>query len=131
LKKYFKTIDGRSWRFATEVENGLVLKLHTETQIKRFVKVQNSRSPYDGDWVYWSKRMGKNPMISKSIATLIKKQKGKCPQCNHNFQPHDLLEIDHIIPKSKGGKNTYENLQLMHRHCHDNKTARDGSNEKY
>jgi len=32
-----------------------------------------------------------------------------------------------VIPKSQGGKDTKENRQLLHRHCHDNKTARDGS----
>ena len=37
------------------------------------------------------------------------------------------MEIDHIIPKSRGGKKEYKNLQLLHRHCHDDKTARDGS----
>ena len=35
------------------------------------------------------------------------------------------MEIDHKIPKSKGGKDKYENWQLLHRHCHDIKTATD------
>ncbi|HEY9893468.1 MAG TPA: HNH endonuclease, partial [Candidatus Sericytochromatia bacterium] len=29
--------------------------------------------------------------------------------------------------KSQGGKNEYKNIQLLHRHCHDEKTANDGS----
>jgi RNA-directed DNA polymerase len=37
------------------------------------------------------------------------------------------MELDHIIPKSQGGKDEYKNWQLLHRHCHDTKTARDGS----
>ncbi|MGB3513011.1 MAG: HNH endonuclease signature motif containing protein, partial [Microcoleaceae cyanobacterium] len=61
---------------------------------------------------------------------LIKKQKGICPHCGLNFKSEDLLEVDHIIPKSKGGKDTYSNLQLLHRHCHDSKTASDGSNSR-
>ena len=43
------------------------------------------------------------------------------------FTEESVLEIDHIIPKSKGGKNDYKNLQLLHRHCHDEKTTNDGS----
>ncbi|MCL6749631.1 HNH endonuclease, partial [Nostoc sp. CCCryo 231-06] len=43
------------------------------------------------------------------------------------FLTFNTFEIDHIIPKSKGGKNEYKNIQLLHRHCHDEKTARDGS----
>jgi len=32
---------------------------------------------------------------------------------------------DHIIPQSQGGKQEYNNLQVLHRHCHDTKTAKD------
>jgi RNA-directed DNA polymerase len=39
-----------------------------------------------------------------------------------------MLEIDHIIPISSGGdKFFYSNKQILHRHCHDVKTASDGS----
>ncbi len=34
------------------------------------------------------------------------------------------------IPKSKGGKDEYKNWQLLHRHCHDEKTNIDGSLDK-
>ncbi|MEH1997696.1 MAG: HNH endonuclease signature motif containing protein [Nostoc sp.] len=37
------------------------------------------------------------------------------------------MEVDHKIPKSQGGKDSYNNWQLLHRHCHDTKTATDGS----
>ena len=64
------------------------------------------------------------------VAKLIKKQKGKCPHCGLHFTSEDLLEVDHIVPKIKGGKDTYSNLQLLHRHCHDTKTASHGSFHK-
>ena len=35
------------------------------------------------------------------------------------------METDHIIPSKAGGNNSYKNLQLLHRHCHDKKTATD------
>jgi len=35
------------------------------------------------------------------------------------------MEIDHTVPKSLGGRGNYDNLQLLHRHCHDVKTADD------
>jgi RNA-directed DNA polymerase len=37
----------------------------------------------------------------------------------------DMLELDHILPKCLGGKNEYKNWQLLHKHCHDHKTAND------
>ncbi len=60
---------------------------------------------------------------------LLKSQKGKCNSCGLTFRQDDVLEVDHIIPKSKGGTDYYKNLQILHRHCHDKKTAIDGSNE--
>ncbi|NER39935.1 MAG: HNH endonuclease [Oscillatoria sp. SIO1A7] len=58
---------------------------------------------------------------------MLKKQKGKCNQCGHYFMPEDLIEVDHIIPRSQGGSDKYDNLQLLHRHCHDVKTAQDSN----
>ena len=92
------------------------------------IKKGNS-SPYDGNLVYWSTRMGKNPLMPMRKAKLLKTQKGKCNWCELTFRYGDILEEDHIIPKSKGGNNYYKNLQLLHRHCHDEKTATDGSYE--
>jgi RNA-directed DNA polymerase len=128
VKRYFKTIGGNNWAFATKEENNpLKLYEHSETKIKRFVKVKGSASPFDGNLVYWSSRMGTHPEMPTGIAKLLKVQKGKCAYCGLFFKDEDLIETDHIIPKSLGGKNSYNNLQLLHRHCHDKKTANDGS----
>jgi RNA-directed DNA polymerase len=35
------------------------------------------------------------------------------------------MEVDHIIPQTCGGTDGKDNLQLLHRHCHDRKTASD------
>ena len=71
--------------------------------------------------------MGKHPEMPSRVTTLLKKQKGKCTHCGLFFRENDVWEVDHKIPKSKGGKDSYDNLQLLHRHCHDTKTANDGS----
>ncbi|MDJ0746681.1 MAG: HNH endonuclease signature motif containing protein [Xenococcaceae cyanobacterium MO_167.B27] len=73
--------------------------------------------------------MGKNPEMPLRKAKLLKSQRGKCNLCGLTFKHDDVLEVDHIIPKSRGGKDTYLNLQLLHRHCHDEKTVNDGSSE--
>jgi RNA-directed DNA polymerase len=80
---------------------------HGETEIKRHVKVKSESSPYDGNLVYWSTRMGNNPEMPKRVATLLKKQKGKCTHCKLFFREDDVIEVDHRIPKSKGGKDSY------------------------
>ena len=47
---------------------------------------------------------------------LYKEQKGKCNACGEDFKIYNL-EIDHIIPKSKGGGDYYENYQLLCGNC--------------
>jgi RNA-directed DNA polymerase len=69
--------------------------------------------------------MGKHPEAPTRVATLLKMQKGKCTHCKLFFKDGDLMEIDHKIPRSQGGKDSYDNLQLLHAHCHDAKTAVD------
>jgi RNA-directed DNA polymerase len=132
-KKYWQTIGGDNWVFATRQEgkNPIRLRSHTETKIIRHVKVEGDASPYDGNLIYWSSRMGKHPEMSTRVATLLKKQKGKCTHCGMYFREENVLEIDHITPKSLGGKDDYKNLQILHRHCHDEKTTEDGSVVKY
>ncbi|MEG4812834.1 group II intron maturase-specific domain-containing protein, partial [Microcoleus sp. F8-D3] len=128
-KRYWQSIGGDNWVFATRKEGLTPLRLlsHADTPIVRHVKVKGESSPYEGNLVYWSTRMGKNPEMPKKVATLLKKQKGKCTHCDLFFRENDVLEVDHKIPKSQGGKDIYDNLQLLHRHCHDTKTANDGS----
>lgn len=128
-KKYWQSIGGDNWVFATtEVgKNPLRLLDHASIKIVRHVKVKGESSPYDGNLVYWSTRMGNNPEMSKRVASLLKWQKGRCAYCGLFFREDDVMEIDHIIPKSLGGRDEYKNWQLLHRHCHDTKTAIDGS----
>ena len=124
--KYWKTIGDNNWRFSC-VKNDMlyVLPLHTETKIVRHIKVKGESSPYDGNPIYWASRMGKHPEVKSSIARLLKKQKGKCNHCELIFRPGDKIERDHIIPRQAGGKKLKDNLQLLHKHCHDVKTKQD------
>lgn len=129
-KKYWHQLGGNNWVFATKKEDSIPLRLldHANTPIVRHVKVKGESSPYDGNLVYWSTRMGNNPEMPSRVSKLLKKQKGKCTHCGLFFRENDVMEVDHKIPKSQGGKDSYDNRQLLHRHCHDTKTAKDGSN---
>jgi RNA-directed DNA polymerase len=108
----------------------LGLQSHADTPIVRHVKVKGTASPFDGNLTYWSTRLGEHPEMDVTRARLLKQQSGKCAYCRLNFMDGDLLEIDHKTPKRLGGKNSLNNYQLLHRHCHDKKTAFDGSLDK-
>jgi RNA-directed DNA polymerase len=123
--KYWRTVGEQNWCFSTE--NGRELKQHSDTPIVRPIKVKGVASPFDRNWTYWSKRRGEYPETPNWVASLIKRQKGICPHCGLYFTSTDIVEVDHIKPTSLGGKDTYDNLQLLHQHCHDTKTATDGS----
>ncbi len=132
--KYWKNKGNRNWLFS---DGNVELIKHkknydctnSKTKHKRqggkYIKVQNSRSPFDGDKTYWSSRMGKFPNLPTGKAKLLKLQKGKCNICGLHFKDEDVIETDHIIPRQAGGNNSYNNLQLLHRHCHDKKTKED------
>lgn len=126
--QYWHSMGEKNWVFAAKKgkEYFRMIK-HGEVPIIRHVKVKGTCSPFDGNLVYWSTRMGKNPQMPSRVSKLLKQQKGKCTHCKLFFREDDVMEVDHIIPKSKGGKDEYKNLQLLHRHCHDSKTSTDGS----
>lgn len=47
----------------------------------------------------------------------------RCGLCGGDVDPGDI-SIDHIIPRSKGGPTTMENLQVVHRVCNSRKGNR-------
>ncbi|MBE9145462.1 group II intron reverse transcriptase/maturase [Planktothrix mougeotii] len=122
---YWKECDGRI-TFSSDPPNGgepMKLISHNQFSIQRHTKVKGNKSPYDADWTYWGERLRKLPGLQIRVQKLLKQQAGKCNRCGLHFQPEDKWEVDHIIPKSQGGKDSYKNLQLLHRHCHHAKTG--------
>ncbi|MDJ0619291.1 MAG: group II intron reverse transcriptase/maturase [Calothrix sp. MO_192.B10] len=131
IRKYFGIKDGSSWVFRAVTENkNLYLVYHGDFHIQKYVKVKGEVSPYNSDLTYWATRMGKSAELPTRVSKLLKKQKGKCTECGMYFRDGDVMEVDHVIPRSQGGVDNYKNYQLLHRHCHDIKTKRDGTHEK-
>ena len=51
---------------------------------------------------------------------LYGKQEGICNGCDMHF-PFKIMEVDHILPRSRGGTNAKENLQILCSHCNRSK----------
>ncbi|MEH1857542.1 MAG: group II intron reverse transcriptase/maturase [Nostoc sp.] len=129
-EKYWTNVGGDNWVFGytnPDTNERYILSKHTWTKIVRHTKVKGDASPFNGDFVYWGIRTGKSKEIPSLLAKTLHKQKGKCVNCGLTFTTEDQIELDHILPISLGGKRKFHNIQALHRHCHDQKTARDGS----
>jgi DNA modification methylase len=64
------------------------------------------------------------PHTEKSVRErLFKEQDGKCKACDVEMRIVDF-EVDHIVPKAKGGGDYYENYQLLCSSCNRIKGAR-------
>lgn len=100
------------WTFGCR--EGPSLPKHAQTPIRRHVKVQGGRSPFDGDWLYWSSRLGRYPGVSHWLARVLRRQKGRCAYCGLYFMPGALMELHHVGGRGGSGK-----LAAVHRHCHD------------
>ncbi len=124
--------NGRKIVRTTDKGGRVIIRLnkHRSTKIVRHVKVKGEASPYDGNLAYWSERMGRHPECPKEVATLLKRQRGKCQHCGLHFRDGDLLEKDHVVAIVNGGDDKKNNKQLLHRHCHDTKTALDTIHRK-
>ncbi|MFV0634701.1 HNH endonuclease [Demequina sp.] len=78
--------------------------------------------------IRWAKSAaGQRALMTTRIRTQIKERDGyACKQCGVSVaaEPHLLLEVDHILPVSKGGLSTPENLQTLCWRCNRSKGAK-------
>jgi hypothetical protein len=74
---------------------------------------------------------GVRALSSKFTRMFIFERAGrKCQSCGDSLDwdaPPKTWEVDHIIPVFKGGRTTLRNLQVLCRHCHDEKSATEKS----
>jgi len=108
------SIDG--WKFGFKDKDKIfILKRHDQTPVKNHIKIQANASIYDGNLLYFAKRIvSRNSRISK-LNGLFKKQEYKCKICNFYFKPTDLIEIHH----EKSNEVRTGKIQLVHNFCHD------------
>jgi len=96
----------------------------------RFTKVVGRNSPYDPTlrqyWVKRKKQQGGRETHAKQRLILHQKQGYRCAMCPIQFVPGEDIEMDHIIPKNKGGTDDITNKRLVHPWCHRQRHQKDG-----
>ncbi len=107
------------WVFGDKSTGKHILKF-SWFKIKRHKLVVGRSSPDDPTLKeYWEKReKNKVSNHSKSIQKIAEKQGHICQVCGQSLYDGEEIHKHHKIPKSKGGKDTYSNLELVHFYCH-------------
>lgn len=94
------------------------VQLHNET-IDALVETLSQK-------IRWRKSAaGQRALMTTKLRNLIKERDGyRCQQCAVSVavEPHLLLEVDHIMPVSRGGLTTPENLQALCWRCNRTKS---------
>lgn len=108
-----------NWVFGNR-KTGVILQKFAWSKIERHVMVKGTNSPDDPRLTeYWAKRNSeKRKDLPPSLQKIAQNQKCVCPICGESLFNEEELHTHHVIPKSQGGKDTYNNLQLVHLYCH-------------
>jgi RNA-directed DNA polymerase len=119
-RKYFTRVAGNHWVFTDGT--GKTIFNPAKVPITRHVKIREGCNPYDKDWEEYVEqrrsRLARNTMTRKAV-TLWTRQKGKCPWCKGALGDDlDTLQIHHKVFTCHGGKDTLDNLVLIHDVCH-------------
>jgi RNA-directed DNA polymerase len=107
------------WVFGDKQTGGYLLKF-SWFPIERHTLVKGRSSPDDPRLAdYWKKRQAaKARDLTFSKQKLAKRQKGRCPECGESLFNDEELQVHHLLARSKGGKDSYSNLALVHLLCH-------------
>jgi RNA-directed DNA polymerase len=107
------------WVFGDKQTGGYLLKF-SWFPIERHTLVKGTASPDDPKLKdYWKERQAaKARDLTSSKRKLAKRQEGRCAACGESLFNDEELQVHHLLARSKGGKDTYSNLALVHLLCH-------------
>jgi group II intron reverse transcriptase/maturase len=81
----------------------------------KFVMAKGTKSPYDGDLLYWSKR--NSNLYDGHTAKALKRQGYKCGHCGYYLDGNERIHLHHIDGNHDNWKT--QNLMAIHESCHD------------
>lgn len=125
-QKYFRQVRNTDWVFTAKDEEGKHIDLFRAASIKveRHKRIKASANPYHPEnELYFERRLSRK-MAGKFtgrnlLAYLYKQQSGKCAHCGQPITETTGWDRHHVKPKHLGGKDTDDNLLLLHPECHD------------
>lgn len=74
--------------------------------------------------VFLAENKAHGSVLDHVKSAVLQRDQGRCVQCGSDADGGKYLEYDHILPRSEGGTNTVENIQLLCRMCNLKKGTR-------
>ena len=108
------------WIFGDQQTGQYLFRL-SHLPIKRHILTKHGVSPDDPEQCeYWRKRDLRNVQIlpTERHKRIAKRQNGRCVKCEGSLYDGEDIQLHHIIPKSEGGTDVLNNLELIHIICH-------------
>jgi len=99
------------------------IKMLCEKKLQEFVVKRGL-----GIWDY--RLLDTDPIPDSLRYRVLKESGGRCSLCGATKKERPL-DVDHIRPKSKGGKNVYENLQVLCSKCNRSKKDKDDTDFRH
>lgn len=124
-KRYFTKLKNRKWIFFAKDRDD---KLHhifkaSTIPIKRHIPIRSTLNPYAKEDELYFERRNDQIMLDKvrgkkRLEILFRRQKSICPICQQKITKESGWNVHHIHPIYLGGKNTLDNLVMLHPVCH-------------
>jgi RNA-directed DNA polymerase len=121
-RRYFGRLNPKrddNWVFGDK-RAGAFLQKFSWHDIERHTLVKGKSSPDDSSLKeYWRGReKAKVKEHTPSHQEIARRQRNVCPICGDSLSNGEEIHKHHIIPRHKGGKDTYSNLMMVHLFCH-------------
>ena len=120
--RYWKRVNKR-WTFTVTSNDTVYRLIHYDLRQKRIgTRISSHTNIFD----LKNKKKIRQVLKSKRInlpyvkSQIWKKQKGICPGFYFFIDPlkPKILDLHHVIPKKDDGSDKFNNLRLLHEHCH-------------
>lgn len=107
------------WVFGDKATGHYLLRF-SWSPIERHILIRGNASPDDASLKdYWRERnLAKAKDLRPSREKIARMQKGLCRACGDSLFNDEELHVHHRKPKSEGGGNGYDNLEMVHLFCH-------------
>ena len=123
-QKYFTLHQGNRWTFfGKDGEATHYLSKLAKVPIRRHVKIKAMANPFTREDEICFEQHIQRKMLNTwrkrtKLVIIFRRQTGKCPMCNQVITKQTGWHIHHKIERNQGGKDTLDNLLMLHPNCH-------------